>query len=78
VPGPVQETMYQVDVAEALGDEQRLGRDDWIAAVPLNAPTADPESMGLPPVGADADDVYRIASRLSELRESVLIPNDGV
>jgi hypothetical protein len=34
--------------------------------------------MGLPPPGADADEVYRVADRLSALRESVPIPNDGV
>jgi hypothetical protein len=34
--------------------------------------------MGLPPAGAGADEVYRVASKLSELRESIPIPNDGV
>ncbi len=76
---PVPAMMYsQVDITEAFGDDQRLGPGEWIATVPLNATTADPESMGLPPAGAGADEVYRVASKLSELRESVPVPNDGV
>jgi len=76
---PVPAMMYsQADVTGAFGDDQRLGPDDWITSVPLNASTADPVSMGLPPVGADEDEVYRLASKLSELRESIPIPNDGV
>ncbi len=71
--------MYsQVDITEAFGDDQRLGPEDWITTVPLNATTADPESMGLSPVGTDADEIHRVASRLSELRESIPIPSDGV
>jgi hypothetical protein len=65
-----------VDITEALGDNQRLGRDEWIATSPLNATTKNPESMGLPPTGAG--EVYEVASKLSELRESIPIPNDGV
>jgi hypothetical protein len=68
----------QADNTEAFGDNERLGPDDWIATVPLNATTENPESMGLPPADAGADEVYRVASRLSELRESIPIPNDGV
>ena len=34
--------------------------------------------MGLPPVGASDDEVYRIAEQLSRIRESVPIPDDGV
>ncbi len=76
---PVAAMMYsQVDITDAFGDDQRVGPDDWITTVPLNASTPDPESMGLPSVGADADEVYRVASKLSELRESVPVPNDGV
>jgi len=76
---PLPTILYsQVDITEAFGDDQRLGPDDWIATVPLNATTADPESMGLPPASADADEVHRVASKLSELRELVSIRNDGV
>ncbi len=71
--------MYsQVNITETFGDDQRLGPEEWIRTVPLNARAADPQSMGLPPAGAPADEVYRIASKLSELRESIPIPNDGV
>lgn len=76
---PVPAMMYsQVDTTEAFGDDQRLGLDEWIATVPLNATTVDPESMGLPPVGAGAEEVHRVASKLSTLRESIPVPNDGV
>lgn len=76
-PGPAM--MYsQVDITEAFGDNQGLGSDDWIATVPLNSSTPDPVSMGLPPVGADADEIHRVAAKLSELRESIAVPNDGV
>ena len=76
---PVDAMFYsQVDITEAFGDNERLGPDEWITTVPLNATTKNPESMGLPPAGAGADEVYRVASKLSELRESIPIRNDGV
>jgi len=68
----------QVDFTSGFGDDEGLGPDDWIATSPLNAGMEDPTSMGLPPQGADADEVYRIASELSEVRESIPIPGDGV
>lgn len=30
-------TYSQTDITEAFGDNVRLGPDDWIATVPLNA-----------------------------------------
>lgn len=76
---PIEPISYsQVDITEAFGDNERLGPDEWISTVPLNATTKNPESMGLPPSGASADEVYRVASKLSALRELVPIPNDGV
>ena len=76
---PVDAMYYsQVDITEAFGDDQRLGPDEWIATTPLNATTKNPESMGLPPGGAGADEVYRVASKLSELRESIPIPAGGI
>jgi hypothetical protein len=68
----------QVDITEAFGDNERLGADEWITTVPLNGTTPDPESMGLPAAGAEAAEVYPVASKLSDLRESIAIPNDGV
>ena len=68
----------QADITEAFGDNERLGPDEWITTVPLNATTVNPELVGLPPANAGADEVYRVASKLSELRESFPIPNDGV
>jgi hypothetical protein len=68
----------QLDITEGFDDDQRLGPDEWIATMPLNARIGDPVSMGLPPLGATDDEVYRVADHLSALRESIPIPNDGV
>ena len=76
---PLESISYsQLDITEAFGDDQHLGPDEWIATTPLNAITDTPESMGLPATGATADEVYWVASKMSELRESIPIPNDGV
>ncbi len=76
---PIDAISYsQVDITEAFGDDQQLSPDEWISTTALNATDKNPESMGLPPAGAGADEVYRVASKLSELRESAPIPNDGV
>ncbi len=68
----------QLDITERFGDDQSLSIDDWIATTPLNATISDPAPAGLPPPDADSEEVYRIASELSALRESIPIPNDGV
>ncbi len=68
----------QLDVTERFDDNQKLSADAWITTIPLNATIEDPESAGLPSLDADSEEVYRIASALSELRESIPIPNDGV
>ena len=68
----------QVDTTEGFGDDQGLSPDDWITTTPLNSMINDPESMGLLPPGANENEVYRVASELSALRESIPIPNDGV
>jgi hypothetical protein len=68
----------QVDSTEGLEDDQNLGADDWISTVPLNRSIKNPESMGLPAIGATVDEVYGVASQLSTFRESTSIPRDGV
>src|SRR5262245_26378900 len=68
----------QLDITERFDDNQRLGKDEWISTTPLNAKIPNPESAGLPSPGADAEEVYRVASKMSALRESIPIPNDGV
>lgn len=68
----------QLDITERFDDNLSLGAADWIRTSPLNATITNPESSGLPPPDADAEAVYRVASKLSELRESIPIPNDGV
>ena len=76
----MQEPIYfsQLDITERFDDDQRLGPDEWISTAPLNATISAPESMGLPSVGAEDDEVYRVACEMSALRELVPIPNDGV
>src|SRR5262249_34254239 len=76
--GQQQFSYSQVDITEGFGDAERLGPDDWISTSPLNSGMEDPASMGLPPLGADSSEVYRVASKLSALRESIPIPGDGV
>jgi hypothetical protein len=68
----------QLDMTERYDDNFRLGEDEWIVTTPMNSMIPNPESSGLPSPGADSEEVYRVASKLSELRESVPIPDDGV
>ena len=66
----------QLDITERFDDHLHLKPDDWIQTVPLNKSV--PDGKGLPPVEASADEVYTAAERLSQLRESIAIPGDGV
>jgi hypothetical protein len=75
-PGKI--SYSQLDITERFGDNLNLKPDDWIATAPLNKMTAIGEVSGLPPVDAEDGAVYEIASRLSQIRESIPIPNDGV
>ena len=68
----------QVDTTERFDDNSSLGDEDWIETVPLNALVPDGESMGLPATSATEEQIYSVASRMSEVRESLDIPNDGV
>src|SRR5262245_37910664 len=68
----------QVDITEKVGDNLSLKAEDWIKTIPMNSVVPDPQAMGLPPVGASEDEVYRIAERLSRIRESIQVPDDGV
>src|SRR6266566_1391119 len=75
-PGEI--SYSQLDITESFGDNLRLKPEDWIATVPLNKTTPSGQASGLPPVDATDDAIYSVASRLSQLRESIAIPNDGV
>jgi hypothetical protein len=68
----------QVDITERFDDNRNLAPDEWISTTPLCSRIGDPESAGLPSPGADEEEVYRVASKLSALRESIPIPDDGV
>jgi hypothetical protein len=74
--GPI--SYSQVDITEGFGDNAGLGANDWVRTVALNETTPNPTECGLPAVGTAPDEVYRVASRLSALRESLDLPDDGV
>lgn len=73
-PGEI--SYSQVDITERFDDHLHLNPEDWISTVPLNKSVAN--GKGLPPVDASADEVYKAAAKLSQLRESISIPSDGV
>jgi hypothetical protein len=73
-PGEI--SYSQLDVTEKFDDHLYLKPEDWVQTVPLNKSV--PNGSGLPPVGASIEDVYKAAERLSQLRESISIPSDGV
>ena len=73
-PGEI--SYSQLDITEKFDDHLRLQPEDWISTVPLNKSV--PKGMGLPLVDASDEEVYRAAVKLSELRESISIPSDGV
>lgn len=75
---PGQISYSQLDTTERFNDNLNLKPDDWIATIPLNKITKNPESMGLPTVSASDEEIYEVASKLSRLRETIPIPNDGV
>jgi hypothetical protein len=68
----------QLDFTERFDDDARLDADEWISTTPLNTKITNPERQGLPAPEAAADEVFRIASELSTIRESIPVPNDGV
>jgi hypothetical protein len=68
----------QLDITENIGDNERLEPEEWISTMALNAMTPASEANGLPPVGANEEQVYSVAEALSQIRESFAISTDGV
>ena len=68
----------QLDITERFDDNLSLGVNDWISTTPLNATITESGTSGLPSPDADVEEVYRIASMMSELREALSISSDGV
>lgn len=66
----------QLDITERFGDDQQLKPDDWIPTVPLNKSL--PDRKDLPPPTASAEEIYQAAVKMSQMRESIPIPSDGV
>ncbi len=75
---PSQTSYSQLDITETFGDNERLKLEDWVSTVLLNKMTPNGQASGLSPVDASDEEVYAVAARLSQLRESIPIPNDGV
>ena len=79
---PGELSFTQLDITESFGDNLRLKPEDWIETVPLNKLNNETVTSGhankLPPVDATDEAIYSMASRLSEIRESLVIPDDGV
>ena len=73
-PGEI--SFSQLDITEKFDDHLRLKPEDWISTIPLNKSV--PNGKGLPPTTASDEEVYKAAARLSELREFIAIPSDGV
>lgn len=67
----------QVDITETFDDHLTLSKEDWIETVSLNSFASGPPG-NLPPADASEDEVYRIASDLSKIRETLNLPDDGV
>jgi hypothetical protein len=66
----------QLDITERFDDHLHLKPEDWISTVPLNKSV--PNGKGLPPISASDEEVYQAAASMSELREAISIPSDGV
>ncbi len=76
---PAEPILYrQLDITESFDDNLGLTPDDWIPTVPLNKATSNARAMGLPSADASEEEIYEVASKLSQVRESIPIPNDGV
>jgi hypothetical protein len=72
----------QVDITDGLNDNLRLGPEDWIETIPLNARVKNagesPLDWGLLAVDAKDETIYDVASRLSRVREAMPFPDEGV
>ena len=66
----------ELDITERFSDDLQLKPDDWIPTVPLNKSL--PDRKDLPPATASDEEVYKAAAKMSEMRESIPIPRDGV
>jgi hypothetical protein len=78
IEAPKAISFSQLDVTERFDDNESLSADEWIATTPLNSMVDASEASGLPLRDADSEEVYRVASTLSQLREAIRIEGDGV
>lgn len=74
LPGEI--SFSQLDVTEGFDDYLRLKPEDWMATEPLNKSV--PHGKGLPPLTASDEEVYAAGAKLSQMRDSISVPGDGV
>lgn len=76
-PAPPGDLLFsQLDSTESFDDHLRLEPDEWVKTFAINTTVSG--GAGLPPVDAGDDEVYEAGERLSELRETIENPEDGV
>lgn len=70
----------QLDIVEPAVDPESLSLEEWITTTPLTdlVDTTNPEDMGLAPANSTPDEAYAIASKISETRNLIQNPTDGV
>jgi len=75
---PGQISYSQLDITETFGDNERLKPEDWVATVSLNKMSPNSQANGLPPDNASEEEIYSVAAKMSQIRELIPIPSDGV
>ena len=75
---PKELNFTQVDITERFDDHLSLSNDEWIETLPINRLGGGSNPSNLPPLDAGDEKVYQVASKLSEIRESLNLVDDGV
>ena len=68
----------QVDITERFGDNLSLSIEEWIETFPINKLGENINPGNLPRPNASDEEIYQIASKLSEITESFNRVKDGV
>lgn len=73
---PAELNYTQVDITEVFDQHLSLSKDEWVETTPVNRMISG--KSNLPPIDASDDEVFRIASELSAIREEFQVLDDGV
>lgn len=68
----------QADITEEIDQHLHMAADEWVETLPINEMIGHDKDGNLPPLDALPDQIYAVASQLSEMRETMRIPDDGV